>query len=373
MRAPAVPCGVVDMHTHPPVCRQTSAIPHARQTIPHPRACACHAHAHARQTLPYLVPTRMRAKPAMVPAVDDIFGDVGSEYVCQPSATQLQRAAKDAADAKLVRGMAASRHGSAAPMDDQTGDGAEAVEQTAPPLKWEDEDEPAAVAAETGPTRSGSGASSSTQAATSLLARAMAESVSSVAASGGEKKGGREPAGALDADGDVADEELLQASAAKKAGAQPPTSVSRDLKMSATAMGDSYEEVRATERSRVFERASERAAHHWTRSPAPLTRIACVLALVLQCFPDTFQGYSNALQLGADSDEEEHVVRSKSKEDADGPSEEPTRGKGAKGKRGGVDVDALKREAKMDRELVAIEKLMEERRQKRQRRDDAEE
>ena len=315
----------------------------------------------------------MRAKPAMVPAVDDIFGDVGSEYVCQPSAVQLQRAAKDAADAKLVRGMAASRHGSAAPMDDQTGDGAEAVEQTAPPLKWEDEDEPAAVAAETGPTRSGSGASSSTQAATSLLARAMAESVSSVAASGGEKKGGREPAGALDADGDVADEELLQASAAKKAGAQPPTSVSRDLKMSATAMGDSYEEVRATERSRVFERASERAAHHWTRSLAPLTRIACVLALVLQCFPDTFQGYSNALQLGADSDEEEHVVRSKSKEDADGPSEEPTRGKGAKGKRGGVDVDALKREAKMDRELVAIEKLMEERRQKRQRRDDAEE
>ena len=35
-----------------------------------------------------------------------------------------------------------------------------------------------------------------------------------------------------------------------------------------------------------------------------------------------------------------------------------------------MDVDALKREAKMDRELVAIEKLMEERKQKRQKRDE---
>ena len=97
----------------------------------------------------------------------------------------------------------------------------------------------------------------------------------------------------------------------------------------------------------------------------------CAWVRVLQCFPDTFEGYSNALQLGADSDEEDHVVRSRAKEDADGP-EQSAWGKGTKGKRGGADVDALKREAKMDRELVQIEKLMEERRQKRQRRDEAE-
>ena len=52
--------------------------------------------------------------------------------------------------------------------------------------------------------------------------------------------------------------------------------------------------------------------------------------------------------------------------------EEAQDGAGGKrgGKKGGVDVEALKREAKMDRDLVQIEKLMEERSRKRQRRDE---
>lgn len=55
-------------------------------------------------------------------------------------------------------------------------------------------------------------------------------------------------------------------------------------------------------------------------------------------------------------------------ETADG---DDNRGKaGGGGKRGGVDVEALKREAKMERELVQIEKLMAERAAKRQKRDE---
>ena len=83
--------------------------------------------------------------------------------------------------------------------------------------------------------------------------------------------------------------------------------------------------------------------------------------------------YGNALQLGPDEDDEMGIVRSKDKEEAaEEEAAASNKGKG-KGKKGGpskVDVEALKREAKMDRELVQIEKLMEERAKKRQKRDE---
>ena len=126
---------------------------------------------------------------------------------------------------------------------------------------------------------------------------------------------------------DVADEELLRTSAAKKAGAQPPAALTKDMKMSAALTDDSYGE----------------------------------------CFPDTYQGYSRSLAIGGEDDEEDGmIVRSRKEE------EEAQDGAGGKrgGKKGGVDVEALKREAKMDRDLVQIEKLMEERSRKRQRRDE---
>jgi hypothetical protein len=44
--------------------------------------------------------------------------------------------------------------------------------------------------------------------------------------------------------------------------------------------------------------------------------------------------------------------------------------RGRRGKQSVEELDALKQEARMDRELVQIEKLMEERKLKRQRRDE---
>ena len=68
------------------------------------------------------------------------------------------------------------------------------------------------------------------------------------------------------------------------------------------------------------------------------------------------------------------IIRSKEEDQAKAEEEAAkNKGSGKRGKGGGgggPDVEALKQKAKMDRELVAIEKLMEERRAKRQKRDD---
>ena len=83
-------------------------------------------------------------------------------------------------------------------------------------------------------------------------------------------------------------------------------------------------------------------------------------------FPDTFESYSQALQLGPDEDDEHGIVRSKEEEAPLEAEERATKGKGkAGGKRGGPDVEALKQRATEDRELRQIEKLMEERALKR--------
>ena len=90
-----------------------------------------------------------------------------------------------------------------------------------------------------------------------------------------------------------------------------------------------------------------------------------------ECFPESFEGYDLELHGGPDEDDESMLVRSKKK----GEEEEDERGgkgaKGAKGGKRGVEArESLKKEAKMDRDLVHIERLIDERRKKRQRGDD---
>jgi len=83
-----------------------------------------------------------------------------------------------------------------------------------------------------------------------------------------------------------------------------------------------------------------------------------------ECFPDSFERYN--MELGPDSDDEAGIVRSKSK----GEEEEAKDTGGKAGKKRGHDrekIEARKAEARMDRDLVQIEKLMEERAQKKAR------
>ena len=134
----------------------------------------------------------------------------------------------------------------------------------------------------------------------------------------------------IEGEEEVDDAALLKAAKGGQLGAPAaPKAAGRDLKMA--AMDDSYDEL----------------------------------------FPDTYQGYANTLQLGPDEDEEQGIVRSKEEQPEEDTAGGAGKGKG-KGKRGGVShekAEALKQAAKEDRELAAIEKLMEERAHKRQRRD----
>ena len=96
-----------------------------------------------------------------------------------------------------------------------------------------------------------------------------------------------------------------------------------------------------------------------------------------ECFPESFEGYT--MELGPDSDDEANVVRSKKEEDE--PEAEPE-AEGEEGGKGGnrkerrkkgpgkEKIEELKQEAKLSRELVQLEKFMEERKKKRDRRDD---
>ena len=296
-----------------------------------PSAAAPGSAAAAASTLPASSSSKPKlgekAPPAPPPKpveddVDDIFGDVGSDYVCQPSAAQLKKAVRDSADAKLVRGPGGKGgHApmAAAAMDDDEDDD----ERVAPPLAIGDDE-------------GGDGAAD----VTSLLKRALAKGgrLAEVSGEGGAKGGkaskrlaaGEAAMEVVAEDEDMDDAALLQASKGKAAGSKAPKGAGKDLKMG--AMDDSYDEL----------------------------------------FPDTYQGYANALQLGPDEDDEHGIVRSKDpKEGEEADSAAGGGGKGGKGKRGGgVDVEALKQKAKEDRDLAAIEKLMEERAHKRQRRDE---
>ena len=96
-----------------------------------------------------------------------------------------------------------------------------------------------------------------------------------------------------------------------------------------------------------------------------------------ECFPESFEGYT--MELGPDSDDEANVVRSKKEEDepeaeAEAEGEEGGKGGNRKERRkkgpGKEKIEELKQEAKLSRELVQLEKYMEERKKKRDQRDD---
>ena len=109
---------------------------------------------------------------------------------------------------------------------------------------------------------------------------------------------------------EISDEALLKASKSRKGSGAPRAAREKDLMMGG-GVDDSYGEY----------------------------------------FPDTFEGYSKTLQLGPDEDDEQGIVRSKEAEEEAAVAE--GRGKKTGGKRGGVDVEALKQQAKEDRELKA--------------------
>ena len=95
-----------------------------------------------------------------------------------------------------------------------------------------------------------------------------------------------------------------------------------------------------------------------------------------ECFPESFEGYT--MELGPDSDDEANVVRSKKEEDEPEPEAEGEEGKGNRKERrkkgpGKEKIEELKQEAKLSRELVQLEKYMEERKKKRDQRDDDDE
>jgi hypothetical protein len=262
------------------------------------------------------------AQPTIDDDVDDIFGDVGSDYVCEPSKEQLAKAARDSADARLLRG-AQSGSTRAPHVLEATEGSEESADRLAPPLSVDDNGNTGAdvnTLLKQALAKGGRLASSGTS-------QDRANMTSSGASSRVGKSG---IAGAasmvLEEEEDVDDEALLKAAKGGQLGAPAaPKQTGKDLRMA--AMDDSYDEL----------------------------------------FPDTYQGYANTLQLGPDEDEEQGIVRSKEETEEDAAN----LGKG-KGKRGAVDkekAEALKKTAKEDRELAAIEKLMEERAAKRQRRD----
>ena len=187
--------------------------------------------------------------------VDDIFGDgVGSDYVCEPSAAQLARVEQERSDSTVQRDAAAGLVASAeAGLD-------------APPLSLDDDDD------EGSPTTKGGHAGGRGNAATALLKRAIA------GAGRGKRGAGERGAEVMEVveEDDVSDEALLKASKTRKGSGAPPSTAGKDLMMGGGA-DDSYGEY----------------------------------------FPDTFEGYSKALQLGPDEDDEQGIVRSKEAEEED--------------------------------------------------------
>ena len=269
------------------------------------------------------------AAAALDEDLDDIFGDgVGSDYVCEPSAEQLAKVERAKVEAAVMRSATRAddvnrRWGAEqAAMEVADAD----ADRIAPPLAVDDDegdsDENALLkkALAKGGRLHGDTTSSS-----SSVSQPEARAAGGKGGKGGKIAGAASMV--LVEEEDMDDEALLQAAKGGLLSAPAvPKTAGKDLKMAAT--DDSYEEL----------------------------------------FPDTYQGYAKSLQLGPDEDEEQGIVRSK-----DEPVEEETAGGKVKGKRAAIDkekVEAAKRTAKEDRELAAIEKLMEERALKRQRRDE---
>ncbi|KAL3922619.1 MAG: hypothetical protein SGPRY_004495 [Prymnesium sp.] len=219
--------------------------------------------------------------------IDDIFGGVGSDYVCEPTERQRAAAARESRNAELLGGLSY--------MDD------------APELEGQAGDEGSAA---------------------SLLADALA-------GRGREGKGGKGEVEVVEEEeGD--DEALLQAArGGKRTSSKPGT----NLSMGAVA-DDSY----GPHKSRLSALFSDFCN--------PLPTSSCS-----ECFPESYEGFDVAL---GGSDDEANVDE----------EVEEGKGKGSKSAKVKAQAEEAKREAKMSRELVQIEKLMEERAQKRRRRDE---
>jgi IK cytokine len=258
----------------------------------------------------------MAAKPAEAD-VDDIFGDgVGSDYICAPTD-------KQAKEAEIERRLATQRGGQG-----NTGGGGEGAMQEGM--------EGVGREGDVGAMSEGDEGGDEGDEATKLLHDALARGAAGAGGAGATPGRDRAGEGGMGGNGG----EVLKGKAwggeAAKSKAKAGEGGTAKEKEQGVSMGgvmdDSYAE----------------------------------------CFPDSFERYN--MELGPDSDDENSIVRSGHKEEA-GEEEQQVvaTGKGEKGKGGKKrpldkeKVEAQKAEARMDRDLVQIEKLMVERSQKKAR------
>jgi len=183
---------------------------------------------------------RAPLKPPVEDDVDDIFGEgVGSDYVCEPSAEQLRRAAREVTDAAVLREAAAA----AAPAALAIGAPAGGSEREQDDV---DDDAPGDAAGDAADAllRSVMASGSASIGHPPLSAAAASSTIAGTACASARIRAVGEAAwgAVMGEDDELDDMAILRMSAAKKAGAQPPPSLSKDLKMSAAMMDDSYGE-----------------------------------------------------------------------------------------------------------------------------------
>ena len=183
---------------------------------------------------------RAPLKPPVGDDVDDIFGEgVGSDYVCEPSAEQLRRAAREVTDAAVLREAAATAAPAALASDAPAG-GSEREQDDV------DDDAPGDAAGDAADAllRSVMASGSASIGHPPLSAAAASSTIAGTACASARIRAVGEAAwgAVMGEDDELDDMAILRMSAAKKAGAQPPPSLSKDLKMSAAMMDDSYGE-----------------------------------------------------------------------------------------------------------------------------------
>ena len=228
---------------------------------------------------------RAPLKPPVEDDVDDIFGEgVGSDYVCEPSAEQLRRAAREVTDAAVLREAAAAAapaalaSGAPAGGSEREHDG---VDDDAPDDAPGDAPGDAADALLRSVMASGSAAIGQPP----LSATAASATIAGSACASARMRAVGEAAwgAVMGEDDELDDMAILRMSAAKKAGAQPPPSLSKDLKMSAAMTDDSYGEC--------FPDTYEGCVGYWrdcSRAPRSFTRLYASAALIR--FPDSSLG-----------------------------------------------------------------------------------
>ena len=224
---------------------------------------------------------RAPLKPPVEDDVDDIFGEgVGSDYVCEPSAEQLRRAAREVTDAAVLREAAAA----AAPAALAIGAPAGGSEREQDDV---DDDAPGDAAGDAADAllRSVMASGSASIGHPPLSAAAASSTIAGTACASARIRAVGEAAwgAVMGEDDELDDMAILRMSAAKKAGAQPPPSLSKDLKMSAAMTDDSYGEC--------FPDTYEGCVGYWrdcSRAPRSFTRLYASAALIR--FPDSSLG-----------------------------------------------------------------------------------